>query len=912
MNRFLLALLAPLLLSAPRSLQAQDRGAAALGELVSGLGVSVRVLMIGAHPDDEDTPLIAWLARGRHADVAYLSLTRGDGGQNLIGNELGEALGVIRTEELLAARRIDGGTQYFTRAYDFGFSKTAEETLEHWDRDSILGDVVRVVRMVRPHIIVPVFSGTPRDGHGHHQVAGILGREVFDAAMDTVRFPVRAFGDAWTPLKLYGSRRFAPDQATLRINVGEYSPLLGRTYAEIAAESRSQHRSQGFGAIQRKGVVWSYVARERSRVNESTPASQERSIFEGMDTTLSRLKAGSAPARTTGRAGRSSTPALQARVNGAIDSLVAATRDAGRTVDLLQPAAMIPALARVVHWIGQVAHPDCAATANCGETDKTTGGGRAAVQGTPRDELTADQRASLEALHDRAERALLLAAGLDAEAFVGRETLAPGDTMSFAFTVYNQGRVPSAVSHWSIGGSGLTTPGAMRQPMPLMPDSALSHIGMLEARNEPTQPRWLRSPRAGDQFEPSCIDQRCASRRVDDVLLAVPEAPPVATASVRVGERAWLTVETPVVNRRGDPVLGDVRRRLQVVPAIAVTLDREVEYAPANAEFDRTIAVHLRPGGPARREARVSLRLPRGLAADSATRMAVLEGGRPATVSFRVRGRLTPGRHAISAIAESDGVAYTTGYISLEYEHITPQRLYREATIGIEAVDIVVPPGLRRIAYIPGVGDNVAPMLAQLGLAVTVVDPAELGATNFSTYDAVVVGTRANESRPEQVAANARLLEYVRNGGTMVVQYGQYEMQQPGIMPYPIVLSRPQQRVTLENAPVRVLRPEHRLLNTPNRITERDFQGWVQERSLYMPVEFDESYTPLLAMNDPGEEPNEGAILIAPYGRGTYVYTTLSLFRQLPAGVPGPARLIVNMLAARAEASSGTRGRVVP
>ena len=881
-NRLVLALLAPTLLVAPRFLPAQDRGAAALGELVSGLGMSARVLMIGAHPDDEDTPLIAWLARGRHADVAYLSLTRGDGGQNLIGNELGEALGVIRTEELLAARRIDGGTQYFTRAYDFGFSKNAEETLQHWNRDSILGDVVRVVRLFRPHIIVPVFSGTPRDGHGHHQVSGILGREVFDAAMDTVRFPVRSFGGAWTPLKLYGSRRFAPDQATLRINVGEYSPLLGRTYAEIAAESRSQHKSQGFGAVQRKGVVWSYVARERSRVNEGTSPSSERSIFEGIDTTLARLKGEATAQRPAARGSRSTSPSPEAVARMAIDSMIAGIGTLQRSVSLVRPARMVPALARIVYWTGQVG-----------------------------DSLTADHRSSLESVHERAERALALAAGIDAEAFVGRETLAPGDTMAFEFTIYNQGETAAAVAHWSVGGSGLTTGGAMRQPVALASDSALRHGGMLVAVDDPTRPRWLRAPRVGDQFVPSCIDRACTTRRVEDVLMATPEAPPLATGTVRIGDRAYVTVEAPIVNRRGDPVLGDVRRGLQVVPAISVMLDREVEYAVANAVFDRGIRVHLRPGGPSAREARVMLRLPAGLSADSASRSVALAGA-PMTVEFRVRGRLTPGRHTISAVAESEGISYSVGYVQLEYDHITPQRLYRDATIAIEAVDVVVPPALRRVAYIPGVGDNVAPMLSQLGLAVTVVDPAEIARTDFSSYDAVVVGTRAYESRPELVASNAQLLEYVRNGGTMVAQYGQYEMQRPGIMPYPITLSRPQQRVTLEDAPVRILRPEHRLLSAPNRISDRDFEGWVQERSLYMPVQFDERYTSLLAMNDPGEEPNEGAVLIAPYGRGTYVYTTLSLFRQLPAGVPGPARLFVNMLAARSSAAASPRGAVVP
>ena len=257
--------------------------AAALMFVVSvPLEAQMRVLLIGAHPDDEDTNLIAWLQRGGRAETAYLSLTRGDGGQNLIGDELGEALGIIRTEELLAARRVDGAHQFFTRAFDFGFSKSAEETYAHWPRDSVLNDVVTVVRSWRPHVIITMFSGTPRDGHGHHQVSALLGREAYAVAGDTVRFPVSRFGAAWTPLKLYQTARFQPDSATITINVGEYNEDLRRSYAEIAGESRSQHKSQGFGAAQRKGVVWNYVQRKSSRVNEGTPAKSERSIFDGI------------------------------------------------------------------------------------------------------------------------------------------------------------------------------------------------------------------------------------------------------------------------------------------------------------------------------------------------------------------------------------------------------------------------------------------------------------------------------------------------------------------------------------------------------------------------------------------------------------------------------------------------------
>src|SRR6187551_2021628 len=274
MRRAVIAFVSLMSVTAPRFLHGQDRG----------VSVPLRVLVIGAHPDDEDTQLITWLSRGNRAATAYLSLTRGDGGQNLIGNELGEQLGVIRTEELLAARRVDGAHQFFTRAYDFGFSKTAEETFKHWPKDSLLNDVVTVVRQWRPQVIVAVFSGTPRDGHGQHQVSAILAKEAYEsAAADTVRFPVSKFGAPWTPLKLYRWAGFNFAEPTLRINVGEYNKKLGKSYAEIAAESRSQHRSQGFGTLVRRGVVWDLLRREATRVNESTAPADEKSIFDGLE-----------------------------------------------------------------------------------------------------------------------------------------------------------------------------------------------------------------------------------------------------------------------------------------------------------------------------------------------------------------------------------------------------------------------------------------------------------------------------------------------------------------------------------------------------------------------------------------------------------------------------------------------------
>jgi hypothetical protein len=327
-----------------------------------------------------------------------------------------------------------------------------------------------------------------------------------------------------------------------------------------------------------------------------------------------------------------------------------------------------------------------------------------------------------------------------------------------------------------------------------------------------------------------------------------------------------------------------------------VTLDRTVELARANTPLDRTVQVHVTSGVTEPRDVEVSLTLPAGLHADSSSRTAHLSGfDATATVSFSITGQLTPGQYEIAADARSGGNTYAIGYQPIEYSHIRPQKLYRRAALTLEAVDATLPPRLD-VAYVRGVGDNVAPMLQELGVPLTVIDPARLATVDLSRFTALVIGTRAYEAHPELASANARLLDWVRHGGTMVVQYGQYEMTAPGRLPYPISLSRPANRVTDENAPVRILVPNDPVLTWPNRITADDWTGWVQERSLYMPSTIDSHYTTPLSMNDPNEPPNSGAILETRLGAGTYVYTTLSLFRQLPAGNPGASRLFLNLL----------------
>lgn len=857
-----------LALTAPRLLLSQERGAVTLGESVAGLDVTTRVLIIGAHPDDEDTQLLAYLARGKQVETAYLSLTRGDGGQNLIGNELGPLLGMIRTQELLAARRIDGGRQFFTRAYDFGFSKSAEETLTHWPKDSILKDVVTIVRAYRPQIIVAVFSGTPRDGHGHHQVSGILAREVFDAAADTLRWPSKqTLGlGAWTPTKFYRAARFNAGAATISFNVGELSPLRGRTYAEIASESRSQHLSQGFGILERRGTSMDYLTLEATHFG--VPVGRESSMFQGVQTDWSRF----------------AKVALPAPARAALDSLPAAIAGVRSVERLIDPAPMVTPLARVVRLMSSVRE-----SVRCGGSHVTTG---ALAIGC--DESQGDLVVSLETAQRRARAAILAAAGVLVESTAPRELLAVGDTMPVTVSVYNQGNADVAFDSarvWTLtGGRRVAGPGV------IAPDSSARATVPLTAMTS-SVPWWLTIGRRGDVFVLPGQGATAAEN------IAVGEERifnTYAQASLRIAGVPVAADASPVIYRVADPARGELRRPVAAVPAISVLLDDEVQYARANVPFDRMYRVHLRSATMAPRGVSVTLTLPTGLRADSAVRRVALDPFGSATLTYRVRGTLPVGRFNVSASAASNGETFVSGYIPIEYAHIPPLRYYRAATVQVEAVDAKLPANTK-VAYIQGVGDNVMPMLAQLGISVTPIAPEAVGAYDLSPFGAVVVGPRAFAASDVLPREAKKLQDYARAGGTLVMQYGQNEMERPGILPYAITLARPAQRVTDENAPVTVLDPRSPLLNTPNRITSADFTDWVQERATYMPSTFDPHWKTLLRMNDPGEPPNDAAILVAPLGKGVVEYVTLALFRQLPAGVPGGARLFLNLL-------SGARG----
>jgi hypothetical protein len=585
-------------------------------------------------------------------------------------------------------------------------------------------------------------------------------------AADTVRFPVKNFGAVWIPQKFYRLARFSPQDRTIAINVGEYDPNLGLSYQEIAADSRSQHKSQGQGTLRRKGVVWDYLTREDSRV-PAPPAKEEKSIFAGFDTT------------------------------------------------------------RILVQDGRVTPPD------------------------------------------RPSPIML-------EAVADRPVVALGDSASVTMTIYNRGSAPIKISYPKFGD--------LIDSQTVMPDSSFSWVEWRPGR-EITQPWWLAQPRNGDLFAPRItgVSEDVREKQNWAHLWTGPVGAPV------------VEVAAPIVYHFVDRVRGDVQRPLIVAPGIAITLDQSTDVIRANVPIHQLIKATLRSALSDTSAVTVTLALPRGLSADSLNRTVTMSPGATRTLTFAVRGTLPSGTHQISATAFAKGKTYQTGYIPIEYPHINPQRIYRPSTISINAVDVVLPARLN-VAYVPGVGDNVAPVLQQLGVPLTIVNADDLPQTDLSRFSAVVVGPRAYQASQVLQDNNDYLLSYVRNGGRLVVQYGQNEMQLPGIMPYPITLKQPAERVTDETAPATFTDPQSPLLNAPNKITQDDFNGWVQERASYMPSTFDPRYHTMLAMGDPGETPNRAAILAAAYGRGTYIYVPLALFRQLPAGVSGGARIFANLL----------------
>ena len=786
------------------------------------LGVLGSVLYIGAHPDDENTAMLAYFADGRLYRTAYLSLTRGAGGQNLIGTEQGPAMGVLRTEELLAARRIDGAEQYFTRAVDFGYSKSPEETLAIWGHDKVLADVVWVIRSFRPDIIVMRFPGTGAGGHGHHTASAILAKEAFTAAADPRRFPEqlewvkpwqakRLFWNAWH----WGGRpspKVPGVKGTVTVDVGAYNPLLGEAYTEIAGRSRSMHKSQGFGAPERRGTSPETLELLAGDAVSGDPMS-------GIDTTWNRIPRG-----------------------GRVGELLA---EASRRYDAARPEGVVPVLLEAIK----------------------------AMDALPDDPWVALKRRA-------AATVVAACAGVWLDAAAPEGGVVPGEDVAVTATALCRSSLPVTLERVEppFGAASEEVGAVLADNQPLVRE-----LHAAVPAGEPyTQPYWLEQAPEGGTYAVS-----------DPRQLLHPETPPPAHVTFTLDvDGTKLAYRVPVVYRWTDPVEGERSHPLDVVPLVTANLDQAVELFPRTDP--RTVRVVLRCGG-GEAAGTVRLELPEGWSSSPESVPFRLGGrGRELAVRFAVTPPRTEGTGTLRVVVDTGGREISRSLVRIDHPHIPVQLLLPPAEAKLVRADIAVDG--RRIGYVMGPGDEVPEALRQLGYQVTLLSDDDLDGGEFSAFDAVVTGVRAFNTRPALARDMPRLLAWVEQGGTLVVQYNNNRgLVTDRLGPYPLKLSR--DRVTVEGAPVTFLAPDSPLLTTPNRITEAAFSGWVQERGLYYPDSWDPRYQAVLAMADPGEKPLDGALLFTRYGKGATVYTGLSFFRQLPAGVPGAYRLFANLLA---------------
>ena len=825
----LLLLLALISAAASPAQEGLVSGGAELKQTLDRLNTLGSLLMLGAHPDDERETMIAYFARGRRLRTAYLSATRGEGGQNLIGPEQSEYLGVIRTQELLAARRLDGGEQFFTRAIDFGYSKSSEETLAKWGRERVLGDMVRVIRRFRPDVIISRFAPDASSGHGHHTAVGEIAPEAFRAAADPNRFPaqIRQGLKPWQAKRLYWSPplftlRHEQEQAQrtdrVRINTGEYDPVLGRSYAELGGLARSMHRSQGMGTSQRKGYVPSFfghVAGDRV----------EQDLFENIDTSWQRV----AGAEEVGRLLR------QARDEFRVD----------------KPDAILPLLFRAHSAMGKLGSP------------------------------------WIEVKRKELVRAVELAAGLWVDAAANVWNVPPGYRVELSLSVLNRSHYPLTWSRTEVRGAARARIDG--DPSPLAYNRVSQKPLNLEIPNDASysQPAWLQ--RSG---------QNAFYDLNDPGLIGLPESPPAleVTFSLRDRHGTELSITKPVLHRWVDRAFGERTRPFEVVPAVAVGFARSNLIFPSTEPREVALRIVSNADHAA---GQASLDVPTGWTAiPDAVPFKLARRGQELTLHFTLHPPATASSGHVAARLRVGDRTLSHGMRIIEYPHIPTQTVFPKAEMRVERADVRLLS--KRIGYVMGSGDRIPEALEQLGAAVTLLSKDDLSSGELNRFESVILGIRALNTRPDALAARERLLSYVHDGGTLIVQYNALSRHggSPSVLaPYPLTPSR--ERVSVEDAALRMLHPDHPLLTAPNRITAADFEGWVQERGLYFMSEWDERYDALLESNDPGEPPRRGGLLYARHGKGVYIFTGYSWFRQLPAGVPGAYRLFANLVSAK-------------
>lgn len=784
-------------------------------------------LYVAAHPDDENTRLISYLSNEVKARTAYLSLTRGDGGQNLIGPEIREQLGVIRTQELLAARRVDGGEQLFTRANDFGYSKHPDETLDIWNKDEVLSDVVWAIRKFKPDVIINRFDHrTPGRTHGHHTTSAMLSMEAFDLAGDNTKYTsqLKTY-DAWQPKRLffntswwfYGSReKFeqADKSKMLNFDIGVYYPLKGLSNNELASIASSQHLCQGFGRLTTRGTQEEYIEFLKGDFPED-----KNNIFSGIDTSWNRVKGGKA-----------------------IGNILYAIEN---NFNFVNPAAHLPQLMKAYNLIQQLedAH------------------------------WKAIKLGEIEAI-------IQACAGLYLEASAAAPSATPRSTSNIAIEALNRSNANIKL----ISTTSTIDNKTDKKELILQPNSRENFtLNINIATDDYSAPYWL--------FEKGTLGMY---KVPNQQLRGLPETPRPATIKFNLEiEGTPITITKPVVYRYSKPDKGELYQPFEILPEVTADFADKVIIFSDDATKEIPVTVKA---GKDNIDGYVSIKHPYSWKVyPEKQKLTIEQKGDEVTLMFTVVPPSTQSEGVLTPEVFIGDEKYTKALSEIEYDHIPKQSVLLPSETKV--VRLNIQKSGQYIGYIQGAGDAIPESLRQIGYDVEIIDPSTINAALLQKYDAVVVGIRAYNTVDELKFKQKYILDYVKNGGNVIVQYNtnrRLKVNPSELAPYNLQLSR--DRVTDENATVEIIAKEHSLVNFPNKIEAKDFEGWVQERGLYFPNSWGSEFTPILSMNDKGETAKKGSLLIAKYGKGNYIYTGLSFFRELPAGVPGAYKLFTNMI----------------
>jgi LmbE family N-acetylglucosaminyl deacetylase len=877
----------------------QDQGIVGLRLMLRRLGTTSRLMQTVAHPDDEDGGMLTLESRGRGASVLLMTLNRGEGGQNKIGSNLSDVLGVLRTLELLAADEYYGVQERFSRVADFGFSKNPEETFAKWGGHELaLGDMVRVIRTFHPDVLVARFSGTERDGHGHHQASSILAREAFRAAADPKRFPEQiAQGlEPWQAKKLYignvcgfGAMTCADANWTVKLNTGEPSADLGGSYVQFAMQGLRHQLSQGSG-------TWSVDPGDRftfyKLVDSVEPArldkdGHEKDFFDGIDTTLPGLAA---------RLGaeESKVPRLRQELTEIANKVAQASEDAKGNAS---SAAAVPLMAVVAGLERAKA-----------EVSNSTLNALAKVDLLTRleEKRTQAETALNDALNVTLEATVVSRVGANGEAVkeIARKeaeavtTVSPGQEFLVGVDFHNGSKDRLLVEELKLEvPEGWGTISDKTKPVAIKPGDSVNVVFRLRVPKDAgyTRPYWHR-----DDPETESVNHIDNEKYV-----TLPFPSPVMRARMEYsvagsgGEKGKNGIGATVVARFVDNAGTERTRPLAVVPIFSVALEPGTQVISTHNGSSSTVAVGMTSNRNHEMRGVLRLELPAGWRSEP-TQLAVQFNRRGEKQDFQFKifpAGLQEGRAKVRAVLDADGNKFSEGYTLVTREDLGSFYYYQPAVQRVSIVDVQAPHDLK-VGYIMGAGDDIPTVLRQVGMDVTLISPEKLASEQLGGYGTIVLGIRAYDTQKDVATNNKKLLDYVEAGGTLVVQYnaGVGDFNGGHFTPYPAELSRA--RVSVEEAPVEILAPEDGVFRYPNAIGARDFDGWVQERGLYFMDKWDEHFKPLLSCHDPGEDAQKGGLLRAQYGKGTYIYTGYAFFRQLPAGVPGAVRLYVNLLSA--------------